>query len=258
MKARPQGRTPSWKPPTGRGPSPAVNTCSGSRCQGPAGQRAGQPQDLPQQRDPGDPQRQGQAAGGLCAAPPRRSWPSCGRSASPPRTRYRREQARPGRRPGTEFMAEHQEAAAHPDHGAPSRRRRGDRGKNGRSGQSARLAAEVEKEKEKQQLRRSRHHRSRPEPAPPGADRPPPLRPPWQRRSWSRRRAPPPPAAAAAGAGAAAGPAAPDRRNPTGRPLPPNPERAGRRRAAPAGTRRGRPPRRRPGPLGGQTPPPQN
>ena len=140
---------------------------------------------------------------------------------------------RPGRRLD-EFMAEHQEAAAHPDHNAPSRRRRGP-GQERRTGR-ARPGGRGWK--------RRRRSSSTAAPATtaaaaasPSRGRPTPqLGRPGRGGHGAGGEAPPPPAAAAAGAGAAASPAAPDRRNPTGRPLPPNPERAGRRRAAPAGT----------------------
>ena len=90
--------------------------------------------------------------------PPKEELAKLRKVSESPEDQYRREQAALAAALD-EFMAEHQEAAAHPDHSAPSRRRRGDRGKNAERAERA-LEAEVEKEKEKQQHRRSRHHRS--------------------------------------------------------------------------------------------------
>ena len=90
--------------------------------------------------------------------PPKEELAKLRKVSESPEGQYRREQAALAAALD-EFMAEHQEAAAHPDHSAPSRRRRGDRGKNAERAERA-LEAEVEKEKEKQQHRRSRHHRS--------------------------------------------------------------------------------------------------
>lgn len=90
--------------------------------------------------------------------PPKEELAKLRKVSESPEDQYRREQAALAAALD-EFMAEHQEAAAHPDHSNPSRRRRGDRGKNAERAERA-LEAEVEKEKEKQQHRRSRHHRS--------------------------------------------------------------------------------------------------
>ena len=75
--------------------------------------------------------------------PPKEELAKLRKVSESPEDQYRREQAALAAALD-EFMAEHQEAAAHPDHSAPSRRRRGDRGKNAERAERA-LEAEVEK-----------------------------------------------------------------------------------------------------------------